>query len=331
MKTNHPRWLAVAAIGLAALLVGLVGDISVLLRSLVASFGSGLWEEFSYFTAAIIAGLPVWIIPWRKVNNAAVSAEPTSLEERCSVVRKVYLYFFLFIATMTIFSSAVFIIFKILSMILGGGMLTLTELGSAIADSLIATGVLLYHGSLLRGDSRRARSEQARQLEAAGVVILDVGEGQLGQAVVAELKHENPAITLEPIMLPLQAVEAEGTDEWLETILRQIATAQLIVAPWMVAVAGGAVPTRIAEAVASSPAHKLLVPSPAQGWDWVGIEPWKFDEIANHTVKSMKQLMAGEAVKLHRPLGVGAIIGIVIGVLIILGLIGFSFYNFLWY
>jgi hypothetical protein len=49
----------IAAVGLAALLVGLGGEISVLLRTLGRSFGEGLKVEFSWYTAATLAGLPV--------------------------------------------------------------------------------------------------------------------------------------------------------------------------------------------------------------------------------------------------------------------------------
>jgi hypothetical protein len=314
----------IAGIGLAALLVGLGGEISVLLRALGRSFGAGLKGEFSWFTAAIIAGLPVWIIPWRKVQSTALSADPTHADARRSLVRKIYLYFFLFVAMMTLLSSAVFILYRILRLLLGGNVLTLTDLGQAIAYSLIATGVLLYHGYTLRGDTKRARGELAALLAARQVVLLGLGESPFGKAVAAEIKKEIPEVSLEAISLAAPTTETEAGEADHEATLTRLADADLIVGPWMIAVAGGvagAVDPAIARAVIASPARKLLIPMPAEGWDWAGVERWNAEAFTRQSARAVKQIVTGELVKLQRPLGAGAIIGIVFGLLILLSLL----------
>jgi hypothetical protein len=66
-----------AAIGLAAVLVGLAGDISVLIHSVGRGLvGTGIKEELAWFTAVLIAGLPVWLPPWREVEAEATAAPP---------------------------------------------------------------------------------------------------------------------------------------------------------------------------------------------------------------------------------------------------------------
>ncbi|MBI4771546.1 MAG: hypothetical protein HY784_14330, partial [Chloroflexi bacterium] len=111
----------VAGVGLAALLVGLSGTLSALIKALAASFlGPALKEQLAWYSAALIAGLPVWLLPWRRAQLGAVAAPFASLrgpsaggagaEARGSVVRKIYLYFYLFVATMTVLSSAVYIV-----------------------------------------------------------------------------------------------------------------------------------------------------------------------------------------------------------------------------
>lgn len=316
----------VAAVGLAALLIGLSGDISVLIRSLDKGFGAGLKRDFSMFTAAIIAGLLVWLLPWLKINTASLSTAEQGKHERRSIVRKIYLYFFLFVAVMTLIGSAVFILFRLINMVLSGDPVTLTELGQAIAYSLIAVCVLLYHSFLLRRDRQQAKHEVASQLEQAGVVVLDTGDGTFGNAVVNELKREMPELNLEPIPLKPGAGELVETDEEEKTI-EQLANAALIIGPWTVAVPGGFVSDKIVDAVVSSPARKLLAPLPAEGWDWAGVERGDTDTYARHTAKAVTQVLAGEQVRLHRPLGAGAIIAIVIGVLILLGAVGSALYN----
>lgn len=44
--------------------------------------------------------------------------------------------------------------------------------------------------------------------------------------------------------------------------------------------------------------------------------------VARHTARAVTQALAGEQIRLHRPMGAGAIIAIVIGVLILLGAVG---------
>jgi len=48
----------------------------VIIRSFDVGFGSPLRTEVSWFTAAIIAGLPVWLLPWRQEQNRALETSP---------------------------------------------------------------------------------------------------------------------------------------------------------------------------------------------------------------------------------------------------------------
>jgi hypothetical protein len=312
----------IAAVGLSALLVGLSGDISVVIRSLDKGFGTELREQLAWFTAAIIAGLPVWILPWRQVQDRAVEFGPAGTDARRSMVRKIYVYFFLFVATMTVLSSAVFIVFKVLSWFLGLDAPTLSELGHSIAFSMIAVGVWLYHGFALRSDHKLSSQEQVRQLEGLRVAVVDISDGHFGRAVVQALKQEMPDLDLEPIVLTQPSTEdlvgeTEGDDEKIATL----AQAGLIVGPWMIAVPGGAegtVTPAIAQAVLDSPALKLLAPIWAEGWDWAGVDRWDAEALVRQTVSAVKQIAAGEEVKPARPLGAGAIIAIIIGGLFLL-------------
>ncbi|MFQ5595502.1 MAG: DUF5671 domain-containing protein [Anaerolineae bacterium] len=319
----------VAAVGLAAFLVGLSGDISVVIRSLAERapqlgsaqvFGADLREQLAWFTAALIAGLPVWILPWRQAQLEAVASGPAGAEERRSVVRKIYLYFYLFVATMTVLSSAVYIVYQLLSLILGarGPGNLLSDLGQPIAFSLIAVGVWLYHGFALRGDRQLAQREQAKRLAALRVAVVDMGEGRFGRAVLNELQRELPGLTPNPIGLTQPAAEAMGTDADQDTIATQLAGAELIVGPWAIAVASGAVTAEIAGAVVASPARKLLVPVRIEGWEWAGVDRWNAEAIVRQTVRAVEQIVEGEEVKPARPLGIGATIAIIISVLFLL-------------
>lgn len=309
----------VAAVGLATFLVGLSGDVSVFIRSVSGiRFGPDLKEQLSWFTAALIAGLPVWLWPWRLAQVGAVAAGPSGADERRSVVRKIYLYFYLFVATMTVLSSAVYIVFRLLSLVLGerGGGNLISDLGQAIAYSLIAIGVWFYHGFALRGDGQAGKREQTQRLASMRVAVVDVGEGNFGRAALDGLRRELPGLTLDPIGLTPTAATAMGGTQ--ANVLGQLAAAGLIVGPWNIAVAGEAVTAEVAAAVAASPARKLLVPTRANGWEWAGVDRWNADAIVRQTVRAVKQIVEDEEVKPARPLGAGAIIGIIVGVLFLL-------------
>jgi hypothetical protein len=222
---------------------------------------------------------------------------------------------------MTVLSSAVYIVFRILSMVLGEERITFTELGHAISFSAIAVGVWLYHGMILRGDGKRAKREQASHLAALRVAVVDVGEGLFGRAVIDELEREIPGISLDPIILTPEATGEADTDADQEAIVTQLTEAGLIVGSWMIASAGDSVSNKIAEAVISSPARKLLVPLRSEGWEWAGVDRWDHEAIVRQAVFAVKQVLAGEAVKAHRPMGACAIIGIIISVLFLLTLL----------
>jgi hypothetical protein len=129
---------------------------------------------------------------------------------------------------------------------------------------------------------------------------------------VDALKRETPGFELEPIVL------GQLDDE---EVRARLARAGLIVGPWSVAVAGGAegaVTATVAQAVASSPAQKLLVPTRGTGWDWAGVERWGAEALVRQTVRAIRQIAAGEEVRPARPLSIGSVVGIVVGVLFLL-------------
>ena len=102
-------------------LIGLGGEISVLIRSLAerVAISNDLREGLAWFTAALITGLPVWLIPWQKAQVAAAS-DMTGVDERGSLARRIYLYFYLFVAAMTMLSSAIYIVSQLIELMMGG-------------------------------------------------------------------------------------------------------------------------------------------------------------------------------------------------------------------
>ncbi len=296
----------VAAIGLGALLAGLAGDLTLLIRMLGGtSYVHGLPEEIAWFTALIVVGLPVWILPWRQAQLAATAPCAAGYEESRSVIRKIYLYFYLFLATMAVLGSGVYIVYRLIGLVLGvahSGNL-LADLGQAIAYCLMAVGIWLYHGSILRADGRRERAAQAERLASLRVAVLLTGDESMDRTLLDELRRELPGLDLQA--LDTSAAEALAT----------LAEADLIVGPQWAPMAGD----ETAGAIAASPAPKLLFSTRREGWHWVGMGQPKTQDTIRQTVRAVKQFAAGEEIKAKRGLSAGAIIAIVVGVLFLGG------------
>jgi len=307
----------IAAIGLSALLIGLGGIFYVLINLFGSGFGS-VRDELAWAIAAIITGLPTWLIPWRQMQILADDSGPSGVDARNSSARRIYLYFFLFIATMTALSSAVFIVYRIIDAFLGGDSPTIIELAEALSYIIIAVGVWLYHGSILRSDRRLAQDTKLQKLQELKVAAVDEKDGQFGHALVAAIQKEIPELEISPIWLSAE----KGSKE--KDVIKTLQGSGLIVGSWEIAVPnglGGKVTPIIAQTIATSSAHKLLTPTRREGWDWAGIESNSIETLATQTAAALQQILEGEPVKIRRTPGVGTIIVIVIAVLIILAVL----------
>lgn len=308
----------IAAIGLSAFLVGISGILSVLIRSLdQAVFSNDLRQQLSWFAAMVIAGVPVWYLPWNQAQVRARAARSGGMSERRSLVRKIYLYFFLFIATITILSSLVYIVFRMISMILGEPAPSLSDLGQAIAFTLIALGVWFYHWSVLSKDRKSSQLDVRTEFEQTSIVVVDYGEHKYNQDVIKELTHENLGLSLVSLDLSKTATETTTAEDRINypSLLKE---AGIIIGPWEIVIADQVIAPELASAVVSSPAVKLLVPTRSKGWEWAGVDQWNTDFYVRQTVNAVKQVIENKSVKPIRPLGVGAIIWIVIGVIFLL-------------
>jgi len=311
----------IAGIGLSAFLVGISGILSVLIRSLdQVAFNTGMRDQLSWFAAVVIAGLPVWFIPWNQAQIRARAAGSSGMGERRSLVRKIYLYFFLFIATITILSSLVYIIYRIISTILGEPLPLFSDLGQAIAFTVIALGVWIYHWFVLNTDRKITQLDVRKEFEGTSIVVVDYGEHEFSQSVMAELKRQNLGLSL----VSFNSREVMSDEDRINDY-SQLNEAGIIIAPWNLVIAGqteGVITPELTSAVVNSPAVKLLAPTRTEGWEWAGVEPWNTNFFVRQTVNAVKQIIENESVRPIRPLGAGAIIGIIIGAIFLLLLLG---------
>jgi hypothetical protein len=316
-----------AAIGLTAFLIGIAGDISILIDGLSAGrFDSSLRDQASWFTAALIAGLPIWFIPWRRSQKSAADDGPIGEAERQSIVRKIYLYLFLFAATIAALGFAIYIVAQIVDLALGGREAAglLSDLAQAIAFTLIAVLVWFYHSYELRSDGRLDRIQQSKRLTSIQVTVIDGGEGIFGRSLIDELSKQLPDLTIHPLGLNNHAVEAMGGSLDEGDPVTVLADSDVIVGPWNVISAGvdaAGTDSDILAAINASAALKLIIPTWGREHLWAGVDHWDDEALIRQTVHALKQIAAGEKVTPTRPLGGSTIVLIVGGVLILAGIV----------
>src|SRR5262249_33624032 len=124
--------------------------------------------------------------------------------------------------------------------------------------------------------------------------------------------QEEPSLNFDLIALPV------SDDEARQAVKMKLSNAGVIVGPWSVAVGGGKVEAEVAQAVVNSPARKIMIPVHMNNWDWAGVDAWDAEGLLQQTARAIRQWTGGEEIKAVRPMGVGGIIGMVLGVLLLL-------------
>jgi hypothetical protein len=300
----------VAAIGLGAFLVGLAGDVSVLLGLLAERVGflEGSRSSFAWFTAALVAGLPVWLLPWRGLEADAASEGQRSAEHRRATPRKIYLYLFLFAASMTVLASLISIVYQFLLLLFGerGTAGLFFDITQPLAYAALAAGVLVYHGGILRRDGEFERAEREKRIAKLRVVVLEAAKGGVGKSLKQAIAAEFP--TLQVDLLP-------GSGRSSSAGLKN---ASLIIAPWN-ALVGRQVPAGLSMALAASTAQKLLIPFYEAKWAWVGVDEMSPARLQEEALEAVKRLLAGDLVQAGtRRMGCLAWVGIVLGIMFLL-------------
>jgi len=185
-------------LGLAATFFAIASLFSVVIdliftRSYLSS--SGFASALSTALAALIAGLPLWLLTWRPMQAEALTEDSVGDHARRSVIRKTYLYLVLFASVIGGMISGGTLIFTLINSALGGdtGDIAKSALNSLQVFALFVV-LLLYHLSALRRDgAARADALEAKQ-EIFKLVVLDDGDGKFGELVKAAFAKRAPKV-----------------------------------------------------------------------------------------------------------------------------------------
>ncbi len=187
---------AFASLALAVL--GLGGLVGLLLQGLIAAVTTvplGTWRpDLAFQLPPAVVGGVAWLVFWRDVLERSLR-EPES--ERTSLSRRVYLYGALGSSVLVILGTAGFVLYQLIGVVLGirEAATALAEAAPAFGFTLVALGVLVYHGAVLRADTRAAA---ARPASMTVRLILRLPPESDADAVIRELAdHVPPGATLE--------------------------------------------------------------------------------------------------------------------------------------
>ncbi len=186
-------------VGLAFLAVGIARLTGALLEQVLgAAPADDLFRyELAWYLAQIIVGAALWLPAWSAVLRRR-TAQPAL--ERHAAASRAYLYLVVGAALIAGIPSAVFALYRLIDIGLGGRG---TSLGSdlAIAIAIIAVAAIgaTYHGRLVVSDLRLASATQAAVISPATRALVLRGQGDEDLAAVAASLREHlpPGVSLE--------------------------------------------------------------------------------------------------------------------------------------
>ncbi len=326
----------VAVVGLFATLAGLVGVVDVLLRALggAGGIGDAQREVLAWSIAGLAAGLPVWLRPWRRAQNEAVAGDAAGEAARAALPRKAYLYFTLLVAAVTLVTSAVYIIFRLISTALGEpdpeSNLGL-DLARAAALAAIAAATWAYHFRALRADGDLDAGARRRRLSALTVVVADSMDGGIGARLIEALAREASHVSLVPAGIGetagarmRAAAQAAGfaLPDPAPTLAESVASADVVIAPWRALTPDRPAEAAFAQAMAGGSARRLIVPTSDDQWAWIGVDAREQEAVDADVVRAVEQIAAGAPVAPVHRLNPAELVLIGVGLLVLAGIVG---------
>jgi hypothetical protein len=158
------RWIygyIVALVGAIAFGIGLGGTLATVLDLLVnpgVTHGPHWWEErLSLFATMIVVGLPIWLIPWLRLQREVVASVA-----RRSLARRIYLFLALGITVLTLLGSGAYTLYQILRVALGERWTAsdTSDLIDAASAAIVAGLLLAYHLQVFRQDAALAKEDE---------------------------------------------------------------------------------------------------------------------------------------------------------------------------
>lgn len=271
-----------AFLGLLAMFVGLQYFLAGLLD---LAFGertlgvAALRDQLAAALAALLVGLPLWLIAWRPMVKEAVSAGEMGDFARRSLIRKSYLYLLLFLGVLGVMFSAGMLIYQLIRALLGE---TFDSLLLAVLQQIktlaIFAALLVYHWLALRLDSRLAEGSLSRRYAQYPVLILAPDENDFCDMLVKALQNQAPEL---PVAVHLTSQGAPGPD---------LSAARAVILPQEFLIRPG---EALRLWLQSYQGERLILTIPSKGWYWIPGSQKGMAALARQTAQMVQKLAEG--------------------------------------
>jgi hypothetical protein len=180
----------------------------------------------------------------------------------------------------------------------------------------------MYHGLLLRADSAALAALKSQRVANISLLVFDDGDGRLARLLARSVSQALPGLQVVTAGLTPGANEAlYGASE--PPPLPAIASADLIAGPWSMAAphAGLTADESVLAAIAASPAHKIILPRPAPGWQWAGVPEWDEQTAVRDATAAVEQYVAADLADADAPPGPALILLLIAATIAIFALL----------
>jgi hypothetical protein len=276
-------------------LVEFLAQVSISRQPVIGSLSSML----SGALAALLVGLPLWLIPWRKMQQEAARMDEAGDRARRSVLRRTYLYLVLFLLVIGAMGFTGQLLYTLLNgLFSGAGQSLALDATTQFLSLVIDVALLVYHWRVLRQDGRMAQQTLGDLHAAFPTLVLLEGDGLFGDALIQAFQRVSPRLPV-----ALHPVERGAPDEAMLGVKAVLLPIGLALTP----------PESLRLWLEEYHGRRILLPLPAEGWFWLGQSEKRDQDLARETAQAIRQIAEGELVRQTAPSNPWAIAGYVLG------------------
>ncbi|NCP88349.1 MAG: hypothetical protein CO094_03970 [Anaerolineae bacterium CG_4_9_14_3_um_filter_57_17] len=303
---------ALAPAGLATTVTGVGILLSLLINISVGAqtlWGDFLRQQLAMALATLAVGIPLWLATWRPMQSEALTTDEAGEHARKSVIRRFYLYAVIFVAVIGGMFTAVALAYTLLKTALTGDTppTLAADLLNLLMMVMLFAAVLIYHSVTLRHDVSQTSNTLAEKHKAFEVWLLTGESADFGARMSAALQRQATDLTVKTI--------AAG-----EALPPETSTSDAVILPAALALNP---PSALRTWLEAYRGLRVIVPSPTQGWLWVGAS-------ASHpeaqAAQIIRQLAEGEKIRLTAGTSAWTVVAYIFaalfGLQLLFGLIG---------
>lgn len=293
---------------LFASILALAGNILVFIGTwiLLTLIADTLWQrafvvnsmrnQLSSGLVLLAIGTPLWGLTWPKLQQEALKEGERQDRARQSVIRKTYLYLFVFASVVGLMASTGWLAYRLINALLGNFML---DPGLFILKQILLIGLvvvwLIYHLSSLRRDGRAAwRTLQNRHANFHTILLSNAVYKEDMQAL-AHLLHKQ---------LPQLSVQQIDLDENISPV--DVSEAAAIVYPATTDIEKS---KDMADILDHFSGRRILLPLPDEQIIWAGVNIHQKEQIFHSAVELLRQGAEGQEMRVNSPANAWSIVG----------------------